>query len=59
MSLRLVSSSSLEDVLKETSRRLDEDEYIRLRHMSSEDFFKMSLRRLDLDEYTPLAHTFS
>ena len=35
--LTRLSSSSLEDVLKTSSRRLDQDEYIRLSHTSSED----------------------
>ena len=41
-------------VLMETSsRRLDQDEYIRLSQTSSEDIFK----RLDQDQYIRLGHT--
>ena len=47
---RRVSPSSSEDVLKTSSRRLDQDEYIRLSHSPSEDVFKMSSRRLDQDQ---------
>ena len=52
----------LEDVFrlrlqKMSSRRLDQDEYIRLSHSSSEDVFKMSSRRLDQDQYIRLGHT--
>ena len=55
---RLLSSSS-EDVLKKSSIRLDQDEYIRLSHLSSEDFFKTSSRHLDQDQYIRLDHTSS
>ena len=46
--------------LQKTSlRRLDQDEYIYLTHMSSEDVFKRSSRRFDLDQYNCLGHTSS
>ena len=48
-----------EDVLKTSSRRLDQDEYIHLTHTSSEDVFKTSSRRLDQDQYNCLGHTSS
>ena len=38
-SWRCLSSSSSEDVFSTSSRRLDQDEYIRLNHTSSEDVF--------------------
>ena len=41
-SWRHLWSSSSEDVSKTSSRRLDQDEYIRLNHTSSEDVFKTS-----------------
>ena len=43
---RRLSSSSSEDVLKTSSRHLDQDGYIRPSHTSSEDVFKKSSRRL-------------
>ena len=49
MSWRRYSSSSSEDVLKMTSRRLDQDQYFRLGHTSSrclQDVLKTSSRRL-------------
>ena len=48
-----------EDVLKTSSRRVDQDEYIRLSHSSSEDVFKTSSSRLDQDHYNRLGHTSS
>ena len=56
---RRVSPSSSEDVLKTSSRRLDQDEYIRLSHSPSEDVFKMSSRRLDQDQCIHLSHSSS
>ena len=44
---------------KASSRRLDQDEYLRPRNTSSEDVFKTSSRRLDQDQYTCLSHTSS
>ena len=44
---------------KTSSRRLDQDEYIRLSHTSSEDVFKTSSRRLGQDQYIRLGHTSS
>ena len=54
----------LEDVFrlrlqKTSSRRLDQDEYIRLSHTSSEDVFKTSSRRLGQDQYIRLGYTYS
>ena len=43
---RRLSSSSSEEVFKTSSRRFDQDEYIRLTHTSSEDVFKTFSRRL-------------
>ena len=54
-----LSSSSSESVLKTSSTRLDQDEYIRPSHLSSEVFFKTSSRRLDQDQYIRLDHTSS
>ena len=48
----------LEDVFK-SSRRLDQDEYIRLSHSPSEDVFKTSSRCLDQDQYIHFGHTSS
>ena len=48
-SWRHLSSSSSEDILKTSSRRLDQDEYVRLGHTSSrrlQEVFKTSSRRL-------------
>ena len=44
-SWRRLSSSSSEDVFKTSSRRLDQDEYVRLSLTSSEDVFKTSWSR--------------
>ena len=54
----------LEDVFRlclqnPSSRRLDQDEYIRLSHTSSEDVFKTSSRRLGQDQCIRLGHTSS
>ena len=54
----------LEDVFRlrlqnPSSRRLDQDEYIRLSHTSSEDVFKTSSRRLCQDQCIRLGHTSS
>ena len=54
----------LEDVFRlclqnPSSRRLDQDEYIRLSHTSSEDVFKTSSRRLGQDQYIRLGYTSS
>ena len=56
---RRLSSSSSEDVLKTSLRRLDKDEYICLSHTSSEDVFKTSLRRLKKDQYIFLGNASS
>ena len=61
MSWRCLSSSSSEDVFrrrlqKTSSRRLDQDEYVRLSLTSSEDVFKTSSRRLGQDQYIRLGH---
>ena len=58
-SWRLPSSSSSEGVLKASSRRLDQDEYVWLRLTSSEDVLKRSSRRLGQDQYIRLGHTSS
>ena len=44
-------------LMKTTSRRLDQDEYIHLSHTSSEDVSKTSSRRLGQDQYISLGHT--
>ena len=54
----------LEDVFrlrlqKTSSRRFDQDEYIRLSLTSSEDVFKTSSRRLGQDQYIRLGYTSS
>ena len=54
----------LEDVFclrlqKTSSRRLDQDEYVRLSLTSSEDVFKTSSRRLGQDQYIRLGYTSS
>ena len=54
----------LEDVFclrlqKTSSRRLDQDEYVRLSLTSSEDVFKASSRCLGQDQYIRLGHTSS
>ena len=41
------------------SKRLDQDEHIRLTHTSSNGVFKTSSRRLDQDQYNRLGHTSS
>ena len=41
---------------KTSSRRLDQGEYVRLRHTSSEDVFRTSSRRLGQDQYNRLGH---
>ena len=58
-SRRRFLSSSSEDVFKASSRRLDQDKYIRLSHTSSEYVFKMSSRCFDQDEYIRVGHTSS
>ena len=58
-SWRRLSSSSSEDVLKTSSRRLDQDECICLSHSPSEDVFETSSRCLDQDQYIRLGHTSS
>ena len=58
-SWRCLSSSSSEDVFKTSSRRLDQDEYVRLSLTSSEDVFKTSSRRLGQDQYIRLGYTSS
>ena len=54
----------LEDVFclrlqKTSSRRLDQDEYVRLSLTSSKDVFKTSSRRLGQDQYIRLGYTSS
>ena len=44
---------------KTSSRRLDQDEYVRLNLTSSEDVFKTSSRRLGQDQYIRLGYTSS
>ena len=46
-------------LMKTSSRRLDEDEYIPINHTSSEDVFKTSSRRLGQDQYIRPVHTSS
>ena len=54
-----VTSQQTFVLMKTSSRRLDQDEYIRLTHTSSEDVFKTSSRRLDQGQYIRLDHTSS
>ena len=56
---RRLSSSSSEDVLKTSSRSVDQNKYICRSHASSEDFLKTSSRRLCQDQYIRLSHTSS
>ena len=51
VSPRCLSSSSSEDIVKTSSRRLDQDEYICFKQMSSEDVFKTCSRRLVQDQF--------
>ena len=51
-----VLKKSSEEVFKTSSRRLDQDEYVRLSLTSSEDVFKTSLRRFGQDQYICLGH---
>ena len=44
-------------LMKTSSRRLDQDEYVCLSLTVSEDVFKTSSRRLGQDQYIPLGHT--
>ena len=44
--LQKTSSRRFQDVIKTSSRRLDQDEYIHLTHTSSENVFKTFSRRL-------------
>ena len=53
---RRLSSSFSEDVLKTSSRRLDQDEYVGVSLTSSADVFKTSSRRLGQDQYICLGH---
>ena len=46
-------------LMKTSSRRLDEDEYVLINHTSSEDVFKTSSRRLGQDQYIRLGYTSS
>ena len=46
-------------LLRASSRRLDQDEYIRLSHSSSEDVLKTSSRHHNQDQYIRLGHTSS
>ena len=59
MSWRRLSFSSSENVLKTSSRRLDQDEYVHLGLTSSEDIFKTSSRRVGQDQYIRLGHASS
>ena len=57
-----MSQRRLEDAFrlrlqKTSSRRLDQDEYIRLTHASSEGVLKTPLRRYNQDQYVRLGHT--
>ena len=54
-----VTSQQTFVLMKTSSRRLDQDEYIRLTHTSAEDVFKTSSRRLDQGQYIRLDHTSS
>ena len=45
--------------MKTSSRRLDQDRYIRITHTSSENVLKTSWRRLDQGKYILLGHTSS
>ena len=54
-----LTSLSLEDVFKTSSRHLDQDEYIYFSHTSLEELFKRSLRRLHQDGYIDLGDTSS
>ena len=45
--------------LEDVSRRLDQDEYVRLSLTSSEDVFKTSSRRLGQEQYIRLGYTSS
>ena len=45
-------------LLKTSSRRLSQDEYIRLSHTSSEDVLKTFSKRLDQDQYIRLTYVF-
>ena len=56
-SWRHLSSSSSEDVFKTSSRRLDQDEYVRLSLTSSENVFKTFSSRLGQDQYIRFGHT--
>ena len=56
---RCLSSWSSEEVLKTSSRRLHQDEYIPFNHSSSEDVFKMSSGYLDQNQNIRLGHTSS
>ena len=44
-------------LMKTSSRRLDEDEYILINHTSSENVYKMFSIRLGQDQYIRLVHT--
>ena len=58
-SWRRLSSCFSEYVFKTSSKRLDWDDYIYLRHTNSEDIIKRCSRRFDHDEYIRLAHASS
>ena len=51
--------TSLRRLQKMSSRRLDQDENIRLNHTSSEEVFKTSSRCFGQDQYIGLGHTSS
>ena len=59
MSVLVTLSSSSEDVFKTSSRRLHQDECVRLSLTSSEDVLKTSSRRLGQDQYIRLGYTSS
>ena len=58
-SWRRLPSSSSEDVSKTSSRRLDQDEYIRFSLMSSKDIFKTSWWRLIYSSWSYVSKTSS
>ena len=57
-SSRRLSSSSSENVLKASWRRLDQEQYICLGQTFSEGVFKTSSRCLNQDKYIGLSHVF-
>ena len=55
----VLMKTSLRRLQKMSSRRLDQDENIRLNHTSSEEVFKTSSRCFGQDQYIGLGHTSS